>query len=186
MVMPLYSDDNLLLPTYMAICEKSAEDVSFNDHINYKLICNSLTEKLGENHRIIDLSTSFDVEHLEDSLVLINGSFLLEDLYGEGHHLEDFRHDIFKLLDIDQSNCTFMFSLANENSLSIKMFASGSKFNIRLAHLLQIVYESDRIFPLNIIGYSKAIKENTFSIKPLIIGFDDERRFWWRKIYSNR
>ena len=186
MVMPFYSDDKLLLSAYMAICGKSVEDISPNDRINYNLICNSLTKKLGENNGIINLSASIDREHLDDSLVLISGSFLLEDLYGEGHHLEDFQHDIFKLLDIDQSKCTFMFSAINKDSLSIRMFASGSKFNIRFGHLLQIIYESDRVFPLNIIGYSKAIKENNFSIKPLIIGYDGKHRFWWKEIYSNK
>lgn len=175
MALPLYADNELLLSTYMALCDGRLDDVTIDKHINYHKISSELKNKLTENHCAVKLNLSNNLEDLDGSLLLTYDDFLLEDFYVEGQHLIDFQEDVFKLLDVDQSKAVFMFSFSDNNGLYIKMYASGSKFNIRMAHLLQVIYDSDRMFPLSVIGYLQKIRENHYTIKPIIIGYDRKR-----------
>lgn len=175
---PMYSDDDLLISTYLAVCGVLSEDAIYNNRINYRLLCQNLKTVLTNRSCVINLDSTSGLIMHDGDLVLIKGSFLLEDLYTKGRHLSDFQDDVFKLIEVDQSTLTFMFSNITSTGESCRFFASGDKFNIRLVHLLQVIYESDRIFPLSVIGYLHAVKEKCYSVKPIIIGYNSHFRLF--------
>lgn len=148
---------------------KNNDDITYNVDY-YKL--SQLTECIESNGYIVDLYSDATCIFPIEELCILSGAFKLIDIFAQGKHLEDFRTNMFDLLSIPEENISFYFSTFN-TPITLSMIIGGDKMILPMRHLLQIIFESDRIFSFNIMGYLSRLTDISYSIKPINISYSN-------------
>lgn len=100
-------------------------------------------------------------------MIVIKGIFILKDLYANRKHLSDF-DDPFELINIDEDSITFIFE-GEEQDTTCSMYLNGKKTFLPIRHLIPIIFQSDRVFHFQILGYIDKLTNCSYHIKPLSI-----------------
>ncbi len=100
-------------------------------------------------------------------MIVVNGIFILRDLYANKKHLSDF-DDPFELINISEDSITFIFE-GREQDTTCSMYLNGKKTFLPMRHLIPIIFQSDRVFHFQILGYIDRLTNFSYHLKPLSI-----------------
>lgn len=166
---PVYYDCVAINDAFTRLNLSNNTDYTPSDIDYYRL--SKLTKYIEDKEYIIDLYSDTTCIFPVEELCIMSGDFRLIDIFAQGKHLEDFRTNMFDLLSIPEENISFYFSTFNI-PITLSMIIGGDKMVLPMRHLLQIIFESDRIFSFNIMGYLSRLTDISYSLKPINISYN--------------
>lgn len=167
---PVYYDPVAINDAFTRFNLSGDTDYVPSDIDYYRL--SQLTKYIESREYIIDLYSDTTCIFPVEELCIMSGDFRLIDIFAQGKHLEDFRSNMFDLLSIPEENISFYFSTFNI-PITLSMIIGGDKMILPMRHLLQIIFESDRIFSFNIMGYLSRLTDISYSLKPINISYNN-------------
>ncbi len=160
---PFYQDNNMISVLYYR--RNFGDSAGYDENI-YSMI-DTLMNQSYFGGRAVSLNK---LPHdTSNKLIVFKDYFLMEDIIYEEKRLCDFNNR-YDLLGLDEEKITMAFRGLNE-SVETSMLLSGMKACMPMRHLVNIIFESDRIFHFQVWGFLDRLSANKYSIKPLSVEY---------------